>query len=156
MFEQFAPGARTAVSCAVEEARLRGDRRIGTEHLLLGALYEPRSAAVRALGIDLEAARRTLDVLDQDALAAIGIVVHGVDRPAIPASRKRTPFTSAARSVIPRSVAEAKKAGSRRIAREHLLLAIIDCERPDPAAEVLERLGIDRPAARERIRQAGC
>jgi ATP-dependent Clp protease ATP-binding subunit ClpA len=154
VFEQFTPGARTAVSGAVEEARLRGDRRIGTEHLLLGILHEPDSAAARALGIDLEAARTTLNILDQSALAAIGIDIHGVERPAIPASRKPTPFTSAARSVVPRSLAEAKKAGSRRITLEHLLLAITDCERPDPAAEVLERLGIDRPAIRERIRQA--
>ena len=153
MFEQFAAGARTAVACAVEEARLRGDRRIGTEHLLLGVLHEPGSAAVRALGIDLEAARTALDVLDQSALAALGIDIHGAERPAIPASRKRTPFTSAARSVIPRALAEAKRASSRRITLEHLLLAILDSEQPDPAAEVLQQLGIDRPATRERIRQ---
>lgn len=155
MFEQFASEARTAVSSAVEEARLRGDRRIGTEHLLLGVLHLPGSAAARALGIDLEAARTALDDLDQSALAAIGIDVQGVERPAIPASRKRTPFTSAARSVVQRSLAEAKRAGSRRIKLEHLLLAIIDCEQPDPVAEVLERLGTDGPAVRERIRQAG-
>lgn len=47
-----------------------------------------------------------------------------------------------------------KKAGSRRITPEHLLLAILDCERPDPAAELMEQLGIDRAAVRERIRQA--
>lgn len=155
MFEQFTPGARTVVSGAVQEARLRGDRRIGTEHLLLGVLHGPDSAAARALGIDLAAARTTLDDLDRCALAAIGIDIHGVERPAIPPSRKRTPFTSAARAVIPRSLAEAKNAGSRRITTEHLLLAIIDSERPDPAAEVLDRLAVDRPAVRERIRQTG-
>jgi ATP-dependent Clp protease ATP-binding subunit ClpA len=154
VFEQFTPGARAAVSSAVEEARLRGDRRLGTEHLLLAVLQQPDSAAARALGTDLAAARTTLNDLDQSALAAIGIDVHGVERPAIPASRKRTPFTSAARAVVPRSLAEAKKAGSRRVTLEHLLLAIIDCERPDPVAEVLERHGIDRRAAAERIRQA--
>jgi ATP-dependent Clp protease ATP-binding subunit ClpA len=154
VFEQFTVGARTAVSRAVDEARLRGDRRIGTEHLLLGILHEPRSAATRALGIDLKAARTALDVLDQSALTAIGIHIHGVERPAIPAFRKRAPFTSAARSAIPRAVAEAKKAGSRRISPEHLLLAILDSEEPDPAAEVLEQLGIDRPAIRERVRHS--
>ncbi len=60
----------------------------------------------------------------------------------------------AARSVIPRALAEAKKTSSRRITLEHLLLAILDSEQPDPAAEVLQQLGIDRPATRERIRQA--
>ncbi|MFF3624892.1 Clp protease N-terminal domain-containing protein [Streptomyces sp. NPDC002467] len=153
MFEQFAAGARTVVTRALEEARLRGDRRIGTEHLLLGILHEPGSVAVRSLGTDLEAAHMALDALDQAALASIGIDIQGVDRPPIPASRKRTPFTSGARSVLPRALAEVKKAGSRRITPEHLLLAILDCERPDPAAELIEQLGIDRAAVRERITQ---
>ncbi|MFC9295015.1 Clp protease N-terminal domain-containing protein [Streptomyces sp. NPDC057011] len=155
MFEQFAAGARAAVTSALEEARLRGDRRIGTEHLLLGVLHEPGSVAVRSLGIDLEAARTALDALDRAALASIGIDIQGVDRPPIPASRKRTPFTSGARSVLPRALAEVKKAGSRRITPEHLLLAILDCEPPDPAADLLEQLGIDRAVVRERLRQTG-
>ncbi|MFG2531774.1 Clp protease N-terminal domain-containing protein [Streptomyces sp. NPDC048516] len=155
MFEQFAAGARTAVTHALEEARLRGDRRISTEHLLLGVLHETGSFAVQSLGTDLEAARTALDALDRTALAAIGIDAQGVEWPPIPASRKHTPFTSGARSVLPRALAEVKKAGGRRITSEHLLLAILDCERPDPAAELMEQLGIDRAAVRERIRQTG-
>ncbi|MFF1281537.1 Clp protease N-terminal domain-containing protein [Streptomyces sp. NPDC058299] len=60
MSEHFAAGARTAVSSAVEEARLRGDRRIGTEHLILGVLHEPGSVTVRAFGTDVETARTAL------------------------------------------------------------------------------------------------
>ncbi|WP_369201478.1 Clp protease N-terminal domain-containing protein [Streptomyces sp. PU-14G] len=75
MFVQFTTGARTAVSSAHEEARLRGDRRIGTEHLLLGVLNVP----------------------DRTALAAIGIDIEGVERAPIPVSRKRTPSSSGAR-----------------------------------------------------------
>ncbi|MEU9387669.1 Clp protease N-terminal domain-containing protein [Streptomyces sp. NPDC048279] len=48
MFEQFAAEARATVAAALEETTLRGDRRIGTEHLLLGVLHDP--GAVRALG----------------------------------------------------------------------------------------------------------
>lgn len=154
MFEHFAAGARAAVTRALDEARLRGDRRIGTEHLLLGLLHEPGTVAVQSLGIDLEAARTALDDLDRTALASVGIDVQGIERPPVPASRKRTPFTSGARSVLPRALAEVKKAGSRRITPEHLMLAILDRELPDPAAELMEQLGIDRPAVRERIRQA--
>ncbi|MEU3861578.1 Clp protease N-terminal domain-containing protein [Streptomyces sp. NPDC028722] len=156
MFEHFAAGARTAVSSAVEEARLRGDRRIGTEHLLLGVLHEPGSVTVRAFGADVETARTALGALDRSALAAIGIDVQGIERPPIPASRKRTPFTSGARSVLPRALAEVRKSGSRRIAPEHLLLALLDCEKPDPAADLMAQLGIDRAAVRARIRQTGC
>ncbi|MYX42607.1 hypothetical protein GTW59_16270, partial [Streptomyces sp. SID89] len=55
-------------------------------------------------------------------------------------------------AVLPRALVETRRAGSRRIAPEHLLLALLDCERPDPAAEVLEHLGTDREAVRERLR----
>lgn len=151
MFEQFAAGARAAVASALGEATLRGDRRIGTEHLLLGVLHEP--GAVRALGSDLESARAALDALDRSALAAVGIDVQGIERLPTPASPKRTPFTSGARAVLPRALTETRRAGSRRITPEHLLLALLDCEQPDPAAELMARLGVDRAAVRERMRQ---
>ncbi|MFR9797860.1 Clp protease N-terminal domain-containing protein [Streptomyces sp. MS06] len=153
MFEQFAAGAREAVTAALGEAARRGDRRIGTEHLLLGVLHEPGSA--RVLGTDLERARAALDALDQSALAAVGVDVQGVERTPTPPSRKRTPFTSGARAVLPRALAETRKAGSRRIAPEHLLLALLDCEQPDPVGELMARLDIDRAAVRNRIRSAG-
>lgn len=155
MFTQFAAGARTVVTSALEEARLRGDRRIGTEHLLLGLLHDPDSVAARTLGIDLATAQEALDALDRAALAAVGIDAHGVERAPIPTSRKRTPLTSAARAVLPRAVAEVSRTGGRRIGTEHLLLAILDCHRPDPAAELMAQLDIDRDAVRERLRQPG-
>jgi len=71
----FASGAREVVAAALAEARLRGDRRIGTEHLLLGVLRLPDTEAARALGVDLATARDALAALDHDALAALGIVV---------------------------------------------------------------------------------
>ncbi|MGW7103942.1 Clp protease N-terminal domain-containing protein [Streptomyces sp. NPDC054838] len=153
MFEKFTAGARAAVTCALEEARLRGDRRIGTEHLLLGVLHEPGSAASRCLGVGLDEARTALADLDRSALAVIGIDVRGVERPPVPASRKRTPFTSGARSVLPRALVELQKGSGRRLGPEHLLLAILDCGRPDPAAELMERLGVDRTAVRDRLRE---
>jgi Clp amino terminal domain, pathogenicity island component len=56
---------------ASEEARRGGDRRVGTEHLILGLLREP--AVAQALGCDLRTARDTLDAMDHNALAAVGI-----------------------------------------------------------------------------------
>lgn len=55
---------------AREEARRRGDRKVGTEHLILGLLREPVLA--QALGCDLRTARDALDAMDHDALAAVG------------------------------------------------------------------------------------
>ena len=62
----FNPWA-TAVH-AREEARRRGDRRVGTDDLLLGLLREP--AVAQVLGCDLGAAREALDAMDRDALVA--------------------------------------------------------------------------------------
>ena len=64
----------TTAVYAREEARRRGDRRVGTEHLVLGLLREPDVAHL--LGCDLGTAREALDAMDRDALVAIGI-----DRP---------------------------------------------------------------------------
>lgn len=153
MFERFTDGARSTVVSAVEEARQRGDRRIGTEHLFLGLLHAADSPAVQALGVGLPTARTALADLDQAALTAIGVDTHGIERPPVPVSRKRTPFTSGARSVLPRALTEARRGAARRITPEHLLLAMLECERPDPAAELMDRLGVDRTAVRDRLRQ---
>ncbi len=130
---------------------MRGDRRLGAEHLLLGILHDPGSLGARALGVDLESARAALDELDRSALAAVGIDASGVERTPIPASSKRTPFTSGARSVLARAAREVRTARRRRIAPEHVLLALLACERPDPAAELISQLGVDRAATRERL-----
>jgi len=66
---------------AREEARRRGDRRVGTEHLVLGLVSEPAMAEV--LGRDLPTARAALDALDHDALVAVGLG-EGLDAPPIP------------------------------------------------------------------------
>src|SRR5580704_17413732 len=66
---------------AREEARRRGDRKVGTEHLILGLLREPVLA--QALGCDLQTARDALDAMDHDALAAVGIGA-AFDAPPIP------------------------------------------------------------------------
>jgi len=154
MFEQFAIAARTVATAALEEARRRGDRRLSTEHVLLGLLHDENSRAAQALGVDLGTARAGLDELDRAALAVVGIDADGVDRPAVPASAKRTPFTSGAREVFRRGLFQARATHSRRIEVEHLLLAVLDARYPDPAAELIGHLGIDPTAVRERLRAA--
>ncbi|MCF3965114.1 Clp protease N-terminal domain-containing protein, partial [Streptomyces fuscigenes] len=151
MFEQFADEARAVVTDALEEARLRGDRRIGTEHLLLAALRNQDGQAVAGLGLDADAAREALRELDLEALDAVGIDARGARRPAVPASRKRTPFTSAAKGVLGDSLREVRAQGARRITPAHVLLALLGLREPDPAAEALTRLGVDRAAVRARL-----
>ncbi|MBT0773699.1 hypothetical protein KIH74_32440 [Kineosporia sp. J2-2] len=151
MFERLADEARDTVVSALTEAGLRGDRRIGTEHLLLGVLHAPGPAA--ALATDVQAARHALDDLDRAALGVVGIDVEGIERLPSPASRKRAPFTSGARAVFPRALSQTRRSGSRRITPEHVALALLECARPDPAGELLDQLGVDRQAARTRLQR---
>ena len=66
---------------ASEEARRRGDRRTGTDHLLLALFEDPSIEAV--LGVNLQQARQALESLDHEALGALGLG-SGTDAPALP------------------------------------------------------------------------
>ncbi len=66
---------------AGEEARRRGDRRAGTDHLLLALLADPSIEVV--LGVTLQQARQAQESLDHEALGALGMV-SGTDAPALP------------------------------------------------------------------------
>src|ERR1700728_966800 len=66
---------------AAEEARRRGDRRTGTDHILL-ALFEDPSIEV-VLGVNLQQARQALESLDHEALGALGLG-SGTDAPPLP------------------------------------------------------------------------
>ncbi len=72
--EPVAPGTRHAWAICLqagEEARRRGDRRTGTDHVLLALLEDPSIEAV--LGVSLQQARQALESLDQEALGAVGL-----------------------------------------------------------------------------------
>ena len=66
---------------ASEEARRRGDRRTGTDHVLLGLLEDPSIEVV--LGVNLQQARQALESLDHEALAVLGLR-SSTDAPTLP------------------------------------------------------------------------
>lgn len=134
---------------ALAEVRRRGDRRLGTEHLLLGLLHDPK--AVAALGIDLAAAHQALEDMDRAALAAIGLDVSDLKLTGRLPVGRRPPATSGIRAALLRAI---KESGRRRPTYEHLVLAVISCERPDPAAELLAQLGVNPVEVRTRLRAA--
>jgi ATP-dependent Clp protease ATP-binding subunit ClpA len=149
-FERFDQDARRRVmALAAEESRRRGDERIGTEHLLLALLRDPGSMARRALGVDVDRARAALDDLDLEALRAVGIDLPSMGRSVPVLTRRRPPFTSGAREVFHRAVLVARSEGARRIRARHLLLGVLARSRPDPAAELLNALGVDAAQVRE-------
>jgi len=133
---------------ARDEAVRRGDRTIGTEHLVLALLADPASPAARALGCDLDSARRALDALDHQALAAIGIEPGITAGPVAARATGRLRLTPAAKAVLT-GIRDARK--SRGAGLGIVLSALLGLPRPDPAAELLAALGVDAQAARERF-----
>jgi hypothetical protein len=146
---------------AREEARSRGDRKIGTEHLVLGLLREPNFE--QALGCDLPAARDALAALDRDALAAVGLG-GGLDAPPIPIRedelpvkptlkavlRDRVPLTPVAKATL-RASRGAMRRNDRVGAEQAVLMALLELQPPDPAAVLLAALGVDRVAVRASV-----
>jgi hypothetical protein len=146
---------------AREEARRRGDRKVGTEHLLLGLLRDPVLA--QALGCDLQTARDALDAMDHDALAAVGIgaafnappipIDEPIKRPSRPTLtavlRDHLPATPAAKRALEESNKERRR--SHHTFPQQLLLTVLELKPPDPAAELSATLGVDRTAARQRL-----
>lgn len=140
------------LASATEEAGRRGDRRLGTDHLLLGLLHQADSPAAAALGVSLADARAALDALDHAALTAVGVRVGAVgDPPPVAFGRRLPPLSSGARAVLKRAIDEARPRRTGRLGADHFLLALLARERPDPAAELLHALGVDPDAVRVRL-----
>ena len=144
---------------ASEEARRRGDRRTGTDHLLL-ALFEDPSIEV-VLGVSLQQARQALEALDREALGALGLG-SGIDAPALPmravpkkprirdvAQKDRLRMTPAAKKVLE----EASKPNRRRlyVTAQQVLAQILALQPPDPAAALLGALGVNTSEVRRRL-----
>ena len=147
-----ADARKLVLASATEEARRRGDRRLGTDHLLLGLLHEEDSRAAKALGVSLADARAASDALDLAALAAVGIQAGAFGGgPPAPFGRRLPPLTSGARAVFKRAIDEARPGKTGRIDATHFLLALLPLQRPDPAAELLGALGVDPAAVRQRL-----
>jgi Clp amino terminal domain, pathogenicity island component len=144
---------------ASEEARRRGDRRTGTEHLLLALLENPSIEIM--LGMSLQQARQALASLDDEALGALG-VGSGTDVPSLPmravpkkprirdvAQKDRLRMTPAAKKVLE----GASKPNRRKlqVTAQQVLAQIIVLQPPDPAAVLLGALGVDTVEVRSRL-----
>ncbi|HEX3842671.1 MAG TPA: Clp protease N-terminal domain-containing protein [Acidimicrobiales bacterium] len=144
---------------ASEEARRRGDRRTGTDHILLGLMEDPSIGAV--LGVSLPQARQALESLDHEALVSLGLG-SGADAPPLPmravpkkprirdiAQKDRLRMTPAAKKVLE----EASKPNRRKlqITAQQVLAQILTLQPPDPAAVLLGALGVNPSEVRRRL-----
>jgi Clp amino terminal domain, pathogenicity island component len=138
MFQRFTDRARHAVHLAQEEARLLRHNYLGTEHLLLGLLYEEECVAAKtlvSLGISLQDVRSQVEE----------IIGHGQGT-----VMGSIPFTPRAKKVLELSLREALALGHHYIGTEHLLLGLLR-EGEDVAAQVLVRLGASHAQVREQV-----
>src|SRR5580692_9149513 len=139
-----------------EEARRRGDRRTGTEHVLLALFEDPSIEDV--LGVSLQQARRALESLDEEALGTVGLA-SGVVAPELPTravpkkprfrdvvQKDRLLMTPAAKKVL-------QDASHRRgyVRAQQVLAEILTLQPPDPAAVLLGALGVNTSEVRRRL-----
>ncbi len=166
---------------ASDEALRRGDRRVGTDHLILALLAEPSMDAI--FNTTLQRAREALASLDHDALATLDLDLdldlspdagahvgprldadaRGDADAAHPstrtlamkprfrevARRDRLRLTPAAKAVLE----DASRPNRRRlyVTARQVLLALLELRAPDPAAVLLDALGVDASALRRRL-----
>jgi Clp amino terminal domain, pathogenicity island component len=145
---------------ASEEARRRGDRRTGTDHLLLALLEEPSIEVV--LGVSLQQARQAMESLDKEALGALGLG-SGTDAPPLPMhavpekptlrdivmQKDRLRMTPAAKKVLEK----ASKPNRRKfqVTAQQVLAPILTLQPPDPAAALLGALGVNTSEVLRRL-----
>jgi ATP-dependent Clp protease ATP-binding subunit ClpA len=136
---------------ASEEARRRGDRRTGTDHLLLALFEDPSIETV--LGVNLQKARQAHESLDHEALGALGLR-PGSDAPPLPmrAVPKKPTFRAVIEKDRPRLTPAAKKVlqeavkPNRRktqVTAQQVLAQILTLQPPDPAAALLAAVGVN-------------
>ena len=113
MFERFTDKARHVVVLAQEEARRLQHNYIGTEHILLGLLAEPRGLAFRAL----ERFGMSLDGTREEVKAMIGIGTTTVSG--------HIPFTPRAKKILELALREALQLHHNYIGTEHILLGVL-------------------------------
>jgi hypothetical protein len=101
--------------------------------------------------------------MDHDALAAVGIgaafdappipIDEPINRPSRPTLkavlRDRLPMTPAAKRALEDSYKERRR--GHHIRPQQVLLTVLELDPPDPAAELIAALGVDRAAARHRL-----
>ena len=144
---------------AGEEARRRGDRRTGTDHLLL-ALLEDHSIEV-VLCVSRQQARQALESLDHEALDALGLG-PGTDAPPLPMravakkptiravmKKDRLRMTPTAKKVLEEAVKPMRR--KTQVTAQQVLAQILTLQPPDPAAVLLGALGVNTSEVRRRL-----
>ena len=139
-FEKFTPNAKQALSIAEEESRKHGLPYIGSEHLLIGLLSNPRSLAFSILtgaGVSLENVRMILNSASNQEPEAKN-VQHGL--------------SSYLTSIIEDAVRIAHKYNHPFIGTEHLLHSLVS-QGKCAATVILENMEVEPEDFRKQIEE---
>jgi hypothetical protein len=139
-FERFTDLNRHSVVLAQEAARTHKHDYIGTEHMLLGLLGEPRGLAYQVLVADTESEQRIHDAIE----AAM--------RPAgKKAPRGHIAFEAQSKEAIEQALRASADLGHDWVGTEHSLLGLIRVEQ-SRAAQILRNLGFTSGQLHETVR----
>src|SRR3954462_766005 len=128
-FERFTDLNRHGIVLAQEAARTHKHDFIGTEHLLLGLLGEPRGLAYEVLMARTESEQRVRDAIEE-AMPPAGAK----------ALRGHIAFGPDSKKAIEQALRASAELGHDWVGTEHLLLGLIRGEE-SPAARILRDLG---------------
>jgi hypothetical protein len=128
-FERFTDLARHCIVLSQEAARGHKHDFIGTEHLLLGLLGEPRGLAYEVLTAKTESAQRIHDAIEE----------------ALPPAGRKAPrghiaFQPDSKTALDQASTAAADLGHHWVGTEHLLLGLFRVE-DSAAAQILRNLG---------------
>jgi len=129
IYDRFSPRARAVITASQDEARAAGHDYLGTEHIVLGLLHQPKGLAAKFLS----------EKTTPEQLRAAMSEVLSPRRDNVP---EQIPYTMLGRRCIELSHQEAQRLGHDYVGTEHLLLGVL-AEPRGIGAQVLIRLGID-------------
>jgi ATP-dependent Clp protease ATP-binding subunit ClpC len=132
---RFSPKVKEVISQSREEALRFGHDYIGTEHLLLGLLKEPNSAAVQlleALQVNIPQLRKAVEEAIQENKSK---VEHSYNVGNLPLTRQ-------AEKVLKVTFLEAKRLQTEVISTEHIILSILK-HKENLAARILMEFEVD-------------
>ncbi|GAA0359974.1 hypothetical protein NE235_16795 [Actinoallomurus spadix] len=142
VFERFTDLNRHGIVLAQEAARAHKHDFIGTEHILLGLLGEPRGLAYEVLMAKTESERRIRDAIEE-ALPPAGEK----------APRGHIPFRPESKEAIEQARRASDDLGHDWVGTEHTLLGLIRVEQ-SPAAQILRNLGFTSDELHDTVRTA--
>jgi hypothetical protein len=138
-YDRLDATARAALQHAHDQSERAGVAYVGTEHLLLGLVAQPRSPTrrmLRGFGLELESARAAFEQLRATASEHIHATAEHV-----------AGLTPEAKRVIELAVARARALNAQSVGTEHLLVGLLDVE-SGAAIDFLRVRGVDLNALR--------